>query len=374
MSFASSAAPPSVLVVATAGAIGDLEHGLRAKGFDPVFLKPSMQVGDVLDPARCDAMLIDASRRDSEVHEPSKTISRLPQWIPIVLRTTDAGQSEWERVSDGRLFASIERSDDLGPLVAALWQACWHGAARRAIELEASLRNRDVMLAQSKAEIIDFAAVCAHDLRSPLLTVSGYCDLLRHEHGDHLDESAKRYLQSICNAIPRMNRLIDDLAAYARLGNGSNGAGPLELNEVLADAVSNLDVSIRAANAIIEIDRLPSVAGNRSRLVQVFQNLLDNAIKFRGKTRPAVRISASADGEGVVVRVADNGIGIAAEHHESIFRVFHRLARSREVPGTGMGLAICRRIVESHGGRIWVESQPDRGATFFVRLPKPPSE
>ncbi|HBO42766.1 MAG TPA: hypothetical protein DD670_02270 [Planctomycetaceae bacterium] len=371
MSSASNVVAPRVLVVETDGPAGGLDCGLRDSGFDPVFPNTSSPIGDALDPPRCDVVLIDASRADSDLRGLLGTIDRLASWSPVVLRTVDPGASELPHIVDGRLFAVIERSDDLGPLVAALWRACWDGAARRAAQLDASLRERDEMLVQSKAEIIDFAAVCAHDLRSPLLTIAGYCDLLRHEHGDRLDGSSGRYLQSISDAVPRMNRLIDDLAAYARLGDGGNACDLVELDEVLAVAVLNLDGSIRGADAFLQIDPLPCVAGNRSRLVQVFQNLLDNAIKFRGKTRPVVHISGSTDSEGVVVRVADSGVGIAPEHHETVFRVFHRLARSREVPGTGMGLAICRRIVELHGGRIWVESQPDRGTTFFVRLPKP---
>jgi light-regulated signal transduction histidine kinase (bacteriophytochrome) len=243
------------------------------------------------------------------------------------------------------------------------------GSTERIARLEAELRQRTEQLVRAKAELVDFASVAAHDLRSPLLTISGYCDLLLREHRGQLDESADHYLRSIVDGVARMNRLIADLSGYAQLRCSGRPTGAVELDRVLADVRSNLDGAIRQSEATLDVDSLPRVRGNHNQLIQVFQNLIDNAIKFRGPDPPVVRISSSPESGGHVVRVSDNGVGIAAEHQEVVFQLLYRLPKTRHLPGIGIGLAVCRKILECHEGRIWIESRPGEGATFLVWLP-----
>ncbi|MBN1590086.1 MAG: hypothetical protein JW888_11270 [Pirellulales bacterium] len=242
-------------------------------------------------------------------------------------------------------------------------------SAQRIAELEAELCRRTEQLARAKAELIDFASVVGHDLRSPLLTISGYCDLLRYEYVGRLDESADHYLKSTIDGVARVNRLLEDLLGYARLQSVSCPTDKVELDQVVADALSNLDGAIGESGATVKVESLPCVRGNHGQLVQVFQNLVDNAVKFRGPDRPIIAVSAEPESDGHVVRVADNGVGIEPEHREVVFQIMRRLAKTRGLPGTGIGLAICRRIVECHGGRIWIESRNSAGATVSVWLP-----
>ncbi|MBN2217664.1 MAG: hypothetical protein JW719_09850 [Pirellulales bacterium] len=242
-------------------------------------------------------------------------------------------------------------------------------SALRIEALETALRLREEQLAHSKDEFVKFASIIAHDLRSPLLTISGYCDLLRYEYRGRLDESADRYLRAVVEGVARLNHLIGDLLGYAQIQPFEQPTETVRLDQVLADVVANLEGTIRDNHATLQIGELPRIRGSRASLVHLFQNLVDNAIKFHGEKPPEVRVSSVSDGSGHVVRVADNGIGIEPEHHEAVFQILHRLPKSRHLPGSGIGLAICKKIVESHEGRIWIESAPGQGTTFLVWLP-----
>jgi light-regulated signal transduction histidine kinase (bacteriophytochrome) len=241
--------------------------------------------------------------------------------------------------------------------------------AARLAALEAQLRERDEQLARCQAELLDFASVVAHDLRSPLVTISGYCDLLRHEFRGRLDGATEHYLTAIIDGVSRMNRLIEDLLRYAKLRTTDGSSEQVDLGRVLSDVASDLAGSIRDAGARIEVSSLPCVRGNYTRLVQLFQNVIDNAVKFRGPEPPLIRVSATSDAGGWLIRVEDNGMGIDPGDQEAVFRPLHRLPRGRHLPGTGIGLAICKRIVEGHAGRIWIESDGQHGSTFVVWLP-----
>ena len=235
--------------------------------------------------------------------------------------------------------------------------------------LEAKLRHCEEQLAQAKAELVDFASIVAHDLRSPLLTVSGYSDLLVHDFGDRLNESAEHYLRSIVDGVGRANRLIEDLSRYAQLRCLGCPSGTVELDRVFSDVLGNLECMIRESQAAIRVDSLPTVRGNHGDLVHLFQNLVDNAIKFHDTEPPIVEVTSTFENGGNTIRVADNGIGIEPEHYETVFRVLHRLPKSRNLPGSGIGLAICKKIVDCYEGRIWIESEQGRGTTFLVWLP-----
>ena len=248
-------------------------------------------------------------------------------------------------------------------------KASYDGLECEVSDLQAQLEKCQAELIQSRKEFVDFASVVAHDLRSPLLTISGYCDLLRHECKGQLSQSTDQYLCSIGDAVERMNRLLQDLLRYAQLPHSSCSSEKIALDQVLQDVINNLNAVIRESDAKIEIGELPAVTGDRTRFVQLFQNLIDNAIKFRGAQRPEIHIYSSRKANGHVLHVTDNGTGIDPKYHEEVFRILHRLPESRSIPGSGIGLAICKRIVDGYQGRIWIESSKDGGTTFQVWLP-----
>ena len=248
-----------------------------------------------------------------------------------------------------------------------VYRACRERVDRYASTLETAVAQRTEELARSNRELEDFASIVAHDLRSPLLTISGYCQLLQEEYGNRLDTEANEYLSHVIGGAARMNRLIEDLLNYSRLGHPKDHLRQVSLESVLAQVSANLESTIRENKAEIRHDPLPTVTGNQTQLVQLFQNLLDNAIKFRSEMEPLVHVGATQNDVHWKFTIKDNGIGIKPEHFEQLFQVFNRL-HGREYPGTGIGLAVCKKIVERHGGRIWVESEPSSGTTFSFTL------
>jgi len=224
-------------------------------------------------------------------------------------------------------------------------------------------------LARSNAELEQFAHVASHDLQEPLRTVTNFVQLLAKRYSGRLDKDADEFIGFVVDGTTRMARLIDDLLEFSRAGRADKPMEPTDCREVLARVVAGLAVSIRESGAVIHHDGLPAVQGNPSQLTQLFQNLIANALKFRGAGSPEIHVWAVRQGADWLFRVRDNGIGIAPEYSERIFVIFQRLHGRNEYPGTGIGLAICKRIVTCHGGRIWVESQPGRGSTFCFTLP-----
>jgi light-regulated signal transduction histidine kinase (bacteriophytochrome) len=201
--------------------------------------------------------------------------------------------------------------------------------------------------------------------------MSSYSELLRRRYGERLDSDARDFIEYIASGADRMKRLINDLLLYSRLERSAVPLKQVRLDGVLDDALANLANAIERSGAVVERGPLPEVMGEPTGLTQVFQNLIGNAIKFTARdTRPQVRISASEDETNWIVSVSDNGIGIAPEHFERIFIIFQRLHAQDLYEGTGMGLTICKKVVDRHGGRIVVDSAPGQGTTFTVRLPK----
>lgn len=229
-------------------------------------------------------------------------------------------------------------------------------------------------LARSNAELEQFAYVASHDLREPLRQVSSYVSLLERRYGAALDGDAHEFIAFASDGARRMDRLILDLLDYSRIGRHERPRTQQALADVVAEAQANLGVVIQDCAARVEVvGDLPTVSGDRTELVRLFQNLIGNAIKYREPSRlPVVTIRAWRDGQAHVVEVADNGIGIAREHFDRIFRIFQRLHGYGQYEGTGIGLASCKKIAEHHGGRIWVESEPGCGSRFFVALPCDP--
>jgi light-regulated signal transduction histidine kinase (bacteriophytochrome) len=235
--------------------------------------------------------------------------------------------------------------------------------------LEIRVKERTAELARSNAELEQFAYIASHDLQEPLRMVSSYVQLLERRYKGRLDQDADEFIAFASEGALRMQRLINDLLAYSRVGTRGKTFEHVALEAVLSQALENLQLAIKEKNARIWHDPLPGAYGDSGQLAQVFQNLIDNAIKFRSDRPPEVQISASIEGNDCICSVRDNGIGIAPEFVGRLFTLFQRLHTRKEYPGTGLGLAICKRIIERHGGRIWVESRPAEGSTFYFSLP-----
>lgn len=222
-------------------------------------------------------------------------------------------------------------------------------------------------LLESNRDLAAFASVASHDLQAPLRVIQSYLDLLERRC-QHLDDRSREYIARIVDAAERMRALIMDLLAYARIERAPMDTGPVDLDEVLDRALEILAEHIRAADAVIDRSPLPTVQGVRSQLIQLLQNLVGNAVKYRGDAPPRIRITATHDDDRWCVSVRDNGIGIHPADHDRIFGLFERVHGRADYEGTGIGLAICRKIVERHGGRIWVESSPGLGSDFRFTL------
>ena len=243
---------------------------------------------------------------------------------------------------------------------------------QRVIERTAELQSRTDQLARSNAELEQFAYVASHDLQEPLRMISSYVQLLQDRYRGKLDADADDFINYASDGALRMQRLINDLLQYSRVGTRGKAFEEIGLEPALEQALTNLQVAIGDSGANITHDALPAAYGDIGQLTQVFQNLIDNAIKFRGERRPRVHVSARVEATRVVCSVSDNGIGIPPEYRDRLFVLFQRLHTRKEYPGTGLGLAICKRIIERHGGRIWIESSQGNGSTFFFTVPTKP--
>jgi light-regulated signal transduction histidine kinase (bacteriophytochrome) len=244
-------------------------------------------------------------------------------------------------------------------------------AAREARTL---LEQQADELARSNADLEQFAYVASHDLQEPLRKVVSFSQVLERRYGSQLDERADQYIAFIVDGGKRMQQLINDLLAFSRVGRRSAGQEPVDLDDAVAQAQASLSEVVAEAGAEIRVGDLPTVRGERALLVAVFQNLIANAIKFRGEDPPVVRITARDAGDAWEVSVTDNGIGIEEEFAERIFVIFQRLHSREAYEGTGIGLALVRKIVEYHGGRISLDPDHRGGARFRITLPKPAEE
>jgi len=232
------------------------------------------------------------------------------------------------------------------------------------------LHQKTEDLTRSNKELEQFAYVASHDLQEPLRMVTSYVQLLSQRYKDKLDRDANEFIDFAANGATHMYQLINDLLAYSRVGTRESPFELVDCEDVFHKSVNNLKVAVEESGAEVTHDPLPKAVADFSQLEQLFQNLIGNGIKFRGEESPRVHISARANGNHWIFSVRDNGIGIAPEYKERIFVIFQRLHVKDKYPGTGIGLAICKKIVERHGGRIWVESEPRKGATFYFTLPK----
>jgi two-component system sensor histidine kinase/response regulator len=225
-------------------------------------------------------------------------------------------------------------------------------------------------LQRSNAELEQLAYVASHDMQEPLRMIASYLQLVEQRYVDKLDDDGREFIGYAVDGAKRMQGLINDLLTYSRVGTKARPFEPVSLSAVAATALSHLRVAVAESGARVELGELPQVQGDAPQLVQLLQNLVGNAIKFRGTEAPVVRLDARPEGAAWWhLSVSDNGIGIEPAYFERVFVLFQRLHSRSAYPGTGIGLALCKRIVERHGGRIWVESQPGQGAAFHFTLP-----
>ena len=235
---------------------------------------------------------------------------------------------------------------------------------------EAMLNIRSQELARSNTELGQFAYVASHDLQEPLRMVASYLQLVDTRYREHLDADAREFIEYAVDGAKRMQVLINDLLAYSRIGTQGQAFQPADCEAVLQTAMLNLQLAIRESGAQITHDPLPTLMGDATQLAQLFQNLLGNALKFRREESPKIHIRAGLKDGFWCLSVRDNGIGIEAKYFDRIFVVFQRLHGRVAYPGTGIGLAICKKIVERHGGKIWVESEFGKGSTFHFTIPE----
>jgi len=301
----------------------------------------------------------------------------LPQWngmeavsvlrregldIPVILVTGALGEIKAvECLKEGA--ADYVLKDNLTRLPDSVRQAL------REKKLREENKRVQEELGRSNRELEQFAYVASHDLQEPLRMIASYTQLLAERYRGQLDDNADRYIRYAVDGAVRMQALIDDLLTFSRIGNHGISLQNADCNEAVETACKNLEAAIRETGAEVQYDRLPVVVADGRLLVQLFQNLIGNSIKFRAKEPPRIRISAEKHNREWAFAIRDNGIGIASQHLQSIFGIFKRLHTHEEYPGSGIGLSICKKIVEQHGGRIWVESAPEQGATFKFVLP-----
>jgi light-regulated signal transduction histidine kinase (bacteriophytochrome) len=230
--------------------------------------------------------------------------------------------------------------------------------------------ERTVELSRANDELEKFAYVASHDLQEPLRTVANFAQLLEQRYGDRLDKDATEFLGYIYSGARHMRTLVDDLLAYSRLGAKALTLSEVDCEKVLCEVLEDLKVAVQESGAVIEHDPLPGVRADAGQIKQLFANLLSNAIKFRSAAPLRIHVGATRQGGNWTFSVRDNGIGIDPKYFTLIFGMYERLHSIGQYPGTGIGLALCKKIVEGYNGRIWVDSAEGRGAAFFFSLPR----
>ena len=224
-------------------------------------------------------------------------------------------------------------------------------------------------LARSNKDLEQFAYIASHDLQEPLRAVAGFMSILKKKYHDKLDYDAREYIDQSVEGAERMQTLINGLLAYSRVGTRGGDLKPMSMQTAFDAAINNLQVAIGESKAVITHDELPDITADAAQMTQLLQNLIANAIKFCGKGLPEIHLIARHEDQHWVFGVRDNGIGIETQYFERIFLIFQRLHTRNQYPGTGIGLALCKKIVERHAGKIWVESALDCGSTFYFTIP-----
>ncbi|HLH39704.1 MAG TPA: ATP-binding protein [Bryobacteraceae bacterium] len=318
------------------------------------------------------AIISEEALSSQDVQELARHLESQPFWsdLPILLLTF-AGRPTPQNISSGR---AAEVLGNVTLLERPLRPMTLRAAVRSAIRArmrQYQLRRRQESLQHAISELEQFAYSASHDLREPLRNIAIFSELLEKEHLAALDKTGRQYCNFVRASAKRMETLIDDLLAYTRLNDDESHNEPTTADaaKCVEMALASLSTAITESGAEIEVGPLPVVSMRSTHLYQIFQNLLANAVKYRGEAPPRIRVSASREeGFGWRFAVKDNGIGISPEYQERIFGLFKRLHTNAKYSGSGIGLAICQRIVQRSGGKIWVESEPGRGSTFYFTV------
>lgn len=280
------------------------------------------------------------------------------------------------RLDTGMVFTVILRDISARKAAEVALQKAHDELEIRVKERTAELSDKNRQLAQqarelahSNADLEQFASVASHDLQEPLRMVASYTQLLVRRYQGRIDSDADEFMQFIVDGALRMQRLINDMLSFSRVGTRGRAFEPTALAAVMQRVLVNLKAAIDESGAEIRVEALPEIWADATQMELLLQNLVSNAIKFRGDARPSIDVTAMRTQDGWQIIVADHGIGIDPKYAERIFVIFQRLHSAADYPGTGIGLAICKRIVERHGGRIWVTSEPGRGSSFCFTLP-----
>ena len=326
-------------------------------------------------------LISDESLNTARISALATVLSGQPPWsdLPLIVTTSGGGATAASRRRLNILgplgnISLLERPLRTVTLVSAVQAAL--RARRRQYQLREHVAERERLvqeLKRSNEELTQFAHVVSHDLQAPVRMVKSFSELLARRYRGQMDKTADEFIGTIQDGASSMETLIRTLLAYATVGQAPLTRKRVGLGSVVDAVVTTLQPLIEELQAEISYGELPTVHGDRVLLQQLLQNLIGNALKYVGDSAPRVNISAHHAGGEWVVSVNDNGPGIAPEHHDTIFQPLRRL-HGGEISGTGMGLAVCRKIAERHGGRIWVESRPGLGCTFHFTLPKPERE
>ncbi len=277
------------------------------------------------------------------------------------------------RPADGTIvpvFASIKSLKNLKGVYIVITDLSEHKHYEELLETQKELKKTLNELKRSNAELEQFAYVASHDLQEPLRMVSSFTQLLEKRYKDKLDEDANDYIYFIVDGAKRMHELINDLLTYSRINTQEKEFKNVDLEAVLNQALINLIIPLEENEAVVTHDKLPIIKADYFQMLQLLQNLIENALKYRGDETPEIHIAYEEHKNKDILIIIDNGIGIAPQYHERIFNVFQRLHERTKYQGTGIGLSICKRILEKHGGKIWVESNTGKGAKFYCCFPK----
>jgi light-regulated signal transduction histidine kinase (bacteriophytochrome) len=295
-----------------------------------------------------------------------RSSEKVPENIQhTILEILESGtEREVEIAVGGRIFSLI-----IVPVLRERYVNIYGRDVSRIKQMEEKLRIYARELERSNKELELFASLASHDLQEPLRSVSGFTQLLKKRYKGKLDQTADEFISYIVDGAERMQRLIRDLLDYSRITSRGKPLATVDFNEALEAALVNLKSAIEESGAAVTSDQLPVVSADSGQIIRLFQNLIGNAIKYRGDSEPAIHVSAKRGDHEWFFSVADNGIGIDAQYYARIFQIFQRLHKRDEYSGSGVGLAVCKRIIDRHGGRIWVESDLGKNSTFYFTIP-----
>ncbi len=355
-----------------------LQRKIEKIGFQVCGITPSAESAVIVaQEKRPDLVLMDINLKGKmDGIEAAEIIQRLE--IPVVFLSALSDIATIERVKKIDAFGYLVKPIDEKSLQISIELALFKYKVQKELNqeiaarkiAEAELQKNSVLLRQSNEELEQFASIASHDLREPLRTVNCYLGLIERELQSQITPKLKEYFDFVRVAAPRMQKLVDDLLEFSRVGKQVKYLHYLDTNKIIANEVANLNGILSDEKAEICTEVLPKILGDEREIGQLFQNLISNAIKYHGEQHPVVHIRCTLDNGVALYSVSDNGIGIEAKELKNIFVVFKRLHTRQEYEGSGIGLATCKKIVESYGGKIWVESKLGEGSTFYFTLPE----